>query len=145
MEVWLFNILGWPYRTAGHPLPMPASAYDTKRGREVYYGCIAIDLLADELGYDGICFAEHHYGPVSLTPSPNLLAAAMATHTRNAKIVLMGNCLPLHGHPVRVAEELAMIDVLSGGRLVSGFLRGGAREYGTYGIPLADGRGMFEE
>src|SRR5207248_10788405 len=83
--------------------------------------------------------------PIALTPSPNVLAAAVATHTTNAKIVLMGNCLPLHGHPVRLAEELAMIDVLSGGRLVSGFLRGGAREYSAYGIDLETGREMFKE
>jgi len=145
MEVWLFNIVGWPYRAAGHPLPMPASAYDTPRGRQIYEDCIALDLLDDELGYDGVCFAEHHYGTISLTPSPNLMAAAMATHTTNAKIMLMGNCLPLHGHPVRVAEELAMIDVLSGGRLVSGFIRGGSREYTAYGIPPEHGRDLFTE
>jgi alkanesulfonate monooxygenase SsuD/methylene tetrahydromethanopterin reductase-like flavin-dependent oxidoreductase (luciferase family) len=73
------------------------------------------------------------------------MAAALATQTQAAKIVLMGNCLPLHGHPVRLAEELAMLDVLSGGRIVSGFLRGGSREYGAYGISVPEGRQMFEE
>lgn len=145
MEVWLFNIMGWPYRKPDIPTPFPGSMYDRQLGKELYDACIAIDLRADELGFDGVAFAEHHYGPIALTPSPNLVAAAVATHTRNAKIVLMGNCLPLHGHPVRVAEELAMIDVLSGGRLVSGLIRGGVREYSTYGIPVAEGRGLFEE
>jgi alkanesulfonate monooxygenase SsuD/methylene tetrahydromethanopterin reductase-like flavin-dependent oxidoreductase (luciferase family) len=119
--------------------------WDQGFASELYTETLAINRRADELGFDGVCFAEHHYGTTSITPSPNLTAAATATHTSNAKIVLMGNCLPLHAHPVRVAEELAMIDVMSGGRLVSGFIRGGVREYSAYGIEIRQGREMFQE
>jgi alkanesulfonate monooxygenase SsuD/methylene tetrahydromethanopterin reductase-like flavin-dependent oxidoreductase (luciferase family) len=73
------------------------------------------------------------------------MAAVLATQTERARIGLLGNCLPLHGHPVRLAEELAMIDVLSRGRLVSGFLRGNTREYQSYSVDLRRARGMFEE
>lgn len=145
MEVWLFNIMGWPYGGANIPHPFPGSMFDARLAKELYDGCLAIDYLADELGFDGIAFAEHHYGRAGTNPSPNLMAAAVATHTRNAKIVLMGNCLALHGHPVRLAEELAMIDVLSDGRLVSGFLRGGAREFTAYGVDISKSRAMYEE
>ncbi len=145
MEVWLFNILGWPYNVGTIPSPFPAAMFDVSRASHLFTEGLAINRLADDLGFDGICCAEHHYGTTAIVPSPNLTAAALATQTSHAKIVLMGNCLPLHAHPVRLAEELAMIDVLSGGRLISGFLRGGAREYGAYGITIAQARGMFQE
>jgi alkanesulfonate monooxygenase SsuD/methylene tetrahydromethanopterin reductase-like flavin-dependent oxidoreductase (luciferase family) len=145
MEAWLFNILPWPYNARSIPNPFPGAMFDVSRASYLYAEGLAINRRADELGFDGICCAEHHYGTTAMVPSPNLTAAALATQTSHAKIVLMGNCLPLHAHPVRLAEELAMIDVLSGGRLVSGFLRGGAREYGAYGIDIGHGRGMFQE
>ncbi len=145
MDVWLFNILSWPFDVEKIPTPFPGSLFDARLATRIYHEGLAINRRADELGFDGVCFAEHHYGTTAIVPSPNLTAAAMATQTTHARIVLMGNCLPLHAHPVRLAEELAMIDVLSGGRLVSGFLRGGAREYGAYGINIAEGRGRFEE
>src|SRR5262249_40155722 len=65
--------------------------------------------------------------------------------TSRTKIVLMGNCLPLHGHPVRLAEELAMLDVLSKGRVVSGVMRGGFVEWYAYYIDAASAREVFEE
>jgi alkanesulfonate monooxygenase SsuD/methylene tetrahydromethanopterin reductase-like flavin-dependent oxidoreductase (luciferase family) len=145
MELWLFDIMQWPYRQWEIPYPFPGTMYDRKLGKELYDGHLALYKRADELGYDAVCFAEHHYGTNSVDPSPNLMAAAVATHTENAKIVILGNCLPMHGHPIRVAEELAMVDVLSNGRLVSGFIRGGGREYYAYSIDIATGRKMFEE
>jgi len=145
MKVWLFDIMPWPYRQWEIPYPFPGSMYDRQLGKELYDGHLALYKRADELGYDGVCVAEHHYGTNNVSPSPNLMAAAVATHTSNAKIVVLGNCLPMHGHPVRLAEELAMIDVLSGGRLVSGFIRGGGREYWAYSIDVTKGRSMFNE
>jgi alkanesulfonate monooxygenase SsuD/methylene tetrahydromethanopterin reductase-like flavin-dependent oxidoreductase (luciferase family) len=145
MQVWLFNIMMWPYRQAEIPYPFPGTMYDRKLGKELYDGHLALFKRADELGYDGVCFAEHHYAFNGTAPSPNLMAAAVATHTSNVKLALLGNCLPIHGHPVRLAEELAMIDVLSNGRLMSGFLRGTARETHAYGIDNAEARGRWEE
>src|SRR5438874_167484 len=99
----------WPYRYEKVPWPFPGSEYESSRAPELYRGYIDLFRAADELGYDGIALAEHHYTKVGTAPSPNVMAAVLATHTRNAKIGLLGNCLPLHGHPVRLAEELAMI------------------------------------
>src|SRR5438477_7217922 len=145
MQVWLFDIMPWPYRQAEIPHPFPGRLFDRALGKELYDGHLALYRRADELGYDGVCFAEHHYGTNSVDPSPNLMAAAVARETSNCKLVIMGNCLPLHGHPVRLAEELAMIDVLSGGRLVSGFIRGGTREYESYSVDIRHGRELYEE
>jgi alkanesulfonate monooxygenase SsuD/methylene tetrahydromethanopterin reductase-like flavin-dependent oxidoreductase (luciferase family) len=76
---------------------------------------------ADRVGFDGVCLNEHHQNAYGLMPSPNLLAAALARSTSQAAILVLGNSLALYNPPVRVAEEFAMIDCLSGGRLVAGF------------------------
>ena len=73
------------------------------------------------VGFDGICVNEHHQNAYGLMPSPNLMAAALARRTKNAALVVMGNSLALYNPPTRVAEEFAMLDCLSGGRLVAGF------------------------
>jgi len=77
--------------------------------------------FADEMGFDGVCVNEHHSNGYGLMPSPNLMAAALARRTRRAAIIVMGNSLALYNPPIRVAEEFAMIDCISGGRLVAGF------------------------
>ena len=145
MECWLFNLIQWPFQQTEIPYPFPGAMFDRSRAKHLYDESLRLFKRADELGYDAICLPEHHYGSNGLIPSPNIMAAALATQTERAKIALMGNCLPIHGHPVRVAEELAMVDVLSGGRLISGFIRGGPREYFAYGVDVATGRSMFNE
>ncbi len=145
MKVWYYTLMPWPYRYGEIPYPFPGKMFEPKRAPELYRGYLNLFRRADELGYDGIALAEHHYTKVGTAPSPNLMAAVAATHTQNAKIALLGDCLPLHAHPVRLAEELAMLDVMSNGRLVAGFIRGGVREYHAFGVDIANGRGMFEE
>jgi alkanesulfonate monooxygenase SsuD/methylene tetrahydromethanopterin reductase-like flavin-dependent oxidoreductase (luciferase family) len=76
--------------------------------------------------------------------SPNLMAASAAQRTKRAKLLIYGNLLPLH-EPLRLAEELAMLDCLSGGRIISGFARGIPREYQVHNVPLSDSRERFEE
>jgi alkanesulfonate monooxygenase SsuD/methylene tetrahydromethanopterin reductase-like flavin-dependent oxidoreductase (luciferase family) len=76
---------------------------------------------AAEMGFDGICVNEHHSNGYGLMPSPNLIAASLARRTRDAALVIMGNSLALYDPPTRVAEEMAMIDCISGGRVVAGF------------------------
>ena len=77
--------------------------------------------FAAEIGFDGVCVNEHHQNAYGLMPSPNLIASSLARRTRDGAIVVMGNSLALYNPPVRVAEEFAMLDVISGGRLVAGF------------------------
>ncbi len=78
-------------------------------------------VYADECGFDGICVNEHHSNGYGLMPSPNLIASVLAHRTSQAAIVVLGNSVALYDPPVRVAEEMAMLDLLSGGRVVSGF------------------------
>jgi alkanesulfonate monooxygenase SsuD/methylene tetrahydromethanopterin reductase-like flavin-dependent oxidoreductase (luciferase family) len=72
-------------------------------------------------GFDAICCNEHHSNGYGLMPSPNLIAAALARRTTDAAICVLGNSIALYNPPTRVAEEFAMIDCISGGRLIAGF------------------------
>ncbi|HZK92321.1 MAG TPA: LLM class flavin-dependent oxidoreductase, partial [Stellaceae bacterium] len=76
---------------------------------------------AAECGFDAVCVNEHHSNGYGLMPSPNLIASALARRTTDTAICVMGNSLALYNPPTRVAEEFAMIDVISGGRLIAGF------------------------
>src|SRR5205085_3082066 len=78
-------------------------------------------------------------------PSPNVIAGALTQRTRNARIAVIGNALPMYNPPLRVAEEFAMLDVLSGGRLVAGMVIGGGPEYFSYQINPTHAREKFRE
>src|SRR6476619_3899207 len=82
-----------------------------------------IDQLvwAEECGFDAICVNEHHNNGYGLMPSPNLIASILANRTSKAAITVLGNSVALYNPPVRVAEEMAMIDLMSRGRLIAGF------------------------
>jgi alkanesulfonate monooxygenase SsuD/methylene tetrahydromethanopterin reductase-like flavin-dependent oxidoreductase (luciferase family) len=95
--------------------------YDPVRGHSVYNDYLDELEHADQLGFDGICVNEHHQNGYGTMPSPNLMAASLARRTRSAKLIVMGNSVALYNPPIRVAEEMAMLDVISGGRLVAGF------------------------
>lgn len=145
IEAWVFDQFYWPREGADRFLiPFPGRCWDPQVGLQQYADHLRYLRRADELGFDGVCLTEHHFAPFGL-PSPNIVAAALAVQTSHAKLVLMGNCIPLHAHPVRLAEELAMIDLLSNGRLVAGMLRGGFTEWYAYGIDATTARERFEE
>jgi alkanesulfonate monooxygenase SsuD/methylene tetrahydromethanopterin reductase-like flavin-dependent oxidoreductase (luciferase family) len=100
---------------------------------------------AESLGYDGLGVNEHHQNAYGTMPSPNLMAAALIRRTQRAKIAILGNALPLRDHPLRVAEEVAMLDVMSGGRVISGFVRGIGCEYLSLGVNPTYSRERFYE
>ena len=100
--------------------------------------------MGDELGYDWVSFAEHHYTNGRLTPSPIVMASYMASRVKRARIALLGPLVPTQ-NPVRIAEETAMLDNLSGGRLVVGLLRGTPTEYQVVGVNPAETRARTQE
>ena len=151
MKVFVFDLLAYGeqldhLKNGGTELPYPLGKRHFKP--EVAVRTYAEHLDAweelDKLGYDGVGFNEHHCSPYGLMNSPNLMAASAAQRTRRLKLLIYGNLLPLH-EPLRLAEELAMLDCLSKGRLISGFARGIPREYQVHNVPLADSRARFEE
>jgi alkanesulfonate monooxygenase SsuD/methylene tetrahydromethanopterin reductase-like flavin-dependent oxidoreductase (luciferase family) len=125
--------------------PSPPGLFEPELGRRMMEEMFEQAVLADEVGFDWISFSEHHYAPLLLpTPNPALFAAAVTQRVRRAKIALFGPVLPLH-NPVHVAEEVAMLDVLSGGRLLLLFLRGVPYELRAFSVNLDETRAMTQE
>src|SRR5271155_6004154 len=124
---------------------LPNTLYDPVKGHELYREYINTLAYADELGFDGICVNEHHQNAYGLMPSPNIIAGALTQRTHKVKIAVIGNALPLYNPPLRVAEELAMLDVMSNGRLIAGLVIGGGPEYFTYGVNPTRARERFRE
>jgi alkanesulfonate monooxygenase SsuD/methylene tetrahydromethanopterin reductase-like flavin-dependent oxidoreductase (luciferase family) len=119
--------------------------FDPKRGQELYQQYLSELLYAEELGYDAIAVNEHHQTAYGLMPAPNIMASWLIANTKRAQIAILGNAIPLRDHPLRVAEELAMMDVISGGRIVCGFVRGIGPEYHNFTMNPAVGLERFRE
>ena len=124
--------------------PVPVDSYDPKIAEQTMEWSLTQFELADQVGFDWVSTAEHHYAPFSLTPNPMVLAGAMTQRVRRAKIALLGPTIPMI-NPVRVAEEFAMLDTMTGGRVVAGMMRGTRNEYVTYGTNPAESRERFDE
>jgi alkanesulfonate monooxygenase SsuD/methylene tetrahydromethanopterin reductase-like flavin-dependent oxidoreductase (luciferase family) len=150
MKVFVFDLLPYgehlEHLKQGRelPWPLPRRHFRPDVAVRTYEEHLTAWEALDRLGYDGVGFNEHHTSPYGLMNSPNLMAASAAQRTRRLKLLVYGNLLPLHD-PLRLAEELAMLDCLSNGRLVSGFARGIPREHNVYRVPLRDSRARFEE
>jgi alkanesulfonate monooxygenase SsuD/methylene tetrahydromethanopterin reductase-like flavin-dependent oxidoreductase (luciferase family) len=95
--------------------------FDPAKANGMYNDFLDELEFAAEVGFDGVCVNEHHSNGYGLMPSPNLIAATLTRRTRDAAICVLGNSLALYNPPIRVAEELAMLDCMSGGRLIAGF------------------------
>ncbi|MBO0684273.1 MAG: LLM class flavin-dependent oxidoreductase, partial [Candidatus Dormibacteraeota bacterium] len=118
--------------------------FDPELGRRAMEETLAEARLADELGFDWVSVSEHHYGPFTITPNAAVWAAAVSQHVRRAKIALLGPLVSM-SNPVRVAEEIAMLDTLTGGRVVVLFLRGTPGEFATYHVNPDETRARTRE
>ena len=98
-----------------------SSLFDPRRAHHMYNDFMDELEFAAECGFDAVCVNEHHSNGYGLMPSPNLVASSLARRTSDAALCVLGNSLALYNPPTRVAEEFAMIDVISGGRLIAGF------------------------
>ena len=121
------------------------SHFDSNEGSRLYNEYLEQYVLAEEVGIDGIMLNEHHNAPFCMQARANMFAAMLAAVTKKVKIVMLGNPLPLWENPVQLSEELAMIDMVSKGRLVSGFVRGGGQEQLANGVNPAFNRERFQE
>ena len=126
------------------PYPLSQKHFNADVAARTYAEHLEAWEALDRLGYDGVGFNEHHCSPYGLMNSPNLMASAAAQRTKKLKLLIYGNLLPLH-EPLRLAEELAMLDCLSNGRIISGFARGIPREYQVHNVPMSQSRERFEE
>jgi alkanesulfonate monooxygenase SsuD/methylene tetrahydromethanopterin reductase-like flavin-dependent oxidoreductase (luciferase family) len=128
----------------GHEWPTPPSFCDRETASRSMKMTLESCRRAEALGFDWISLSEHHYAPMMLTPNPLVMAGAVSQVTKSCKIALLGPLLPL-ANPVRVAEEIAMLDSISGGRVVVLFLRGTPSEHHVYGDVAEHSRAMTQE
>ena len=153
MKFTWFNLMPWPhlpddFRESHRSVwvDIPNSLYDPKEGHKVYNTYLSQLEYAESLGYDGIGVNEHHQNGYGLMPSPNIMAAALSRRTSKCALVVLGNSIALYNPPMRVAEEFAMLDVISGGRLVAGFPVGTSMDTNyCYGIVPAETRPRYTE
>jgi len=124
---------------------LPNSLYDREAGRALYRRYIDELVRAPRLGFDGVGVNEHHQTAYGMMPSPIVIASILARETEAGKIAILGSAIPLRDHPLTLAEEHAMIDTISGGRLITGFVRGIGAEYHVFGANPANSHERFHE
>ena len=126
-------------------LTLSNEIYDPQLAARLYNRYMDENLYAEEMGFDGLMLNEHHSTPFCMGGVMNLEAAILARLTNRAKIVLLGNILPIWDDPLWLVEQLAIIDIISEGRLVSGWVRGTGRESVSHNSPPADNWERFQE
>jgi len=136
MKVLNFTLM--PYRYMDVPaskehrsawVVLPNTFYDPEKGAHDYESYIDLLAQSEPLGFDGVCVNEHHQTAYGLMPAPNLIASALIQRTKKIKIAILGRALPLVNNPINIAEEFAMLDNMSRGRIIAGFVRGIGAEY----------------
>jgi alkanesulfonate monooxygenase SsuD/methylene tetrahydromethanopterin reductase-like flavin-dependent oxidoreductase (luciferase family) len=128
MRAWHFSETAYPYLPPVETYPsirvsLPNRVYDPKKGAALYDRYIDEWLIAEDEGVD-IMLNEHHQTATCVDPAAPLMLAALARLSTKARLLILGNPIANRRQPVRVAEEMAMIDVLSHGRVEAGFVRG---------------------
>jgi len=131
MKVGVLQFFGWADRR------IPLSS--------VYERAIERFEIMDETGYDAVWLAEHHFSGYSVCPSVHIMATHAAARTRNLRIGTAVSLAPFY-HPLRLAEEVALLDHLSGGRVNWGAGRGFSRaEFDAFGVPMEESQARFRE
>jgi len=123
---------------------VPNTHFDAPKASRLFNEYLDERIYAEELGFDGVMLNEHHQTPFCMGSVMDVEASILARITKRVKIVLLGNPLPV-ADPLRLAEELAMIDLISGGRLVPGWVRGAGSEQIANNINPAFNRERFNE
>jgi len=128
MKFHWFNLMPWPYLPDDFAekhrsvwVDVDSRLFDPVKANRVYNDYLDLLEYAGDLGFDGLGINEHHQNAYGLMPSPQLMASTLARRTRDPSILLLGQSIALYDPPTRVAEEMAMIDCISGGRLICGF------------------------
>lgn len=117
----------------------------SKTNKQAFDEVVEQVVLTEQMGFDQIYLAEHHFSPYSILADPLVLASHIAAKTKRIKIGLAVAVIPFH-NPVKLAEQAAMVDILSDGRLVLGVGRGYQRqEFDKLSLNIGDSRGMMVE
>jgi len=151
MRIFGFHLMPWPYLTADDIansdsswVTMSNALYDPVKGHELYETYFNQLVMYDRVGFDGVSVNEHHQTAYGLMPSANVTAAMLIPQVKGM-IAILGNALPLQANPLKIAEEVAYLDVVSGGRIISGFVRGIGAEYHSISMDPSTSRDRFYE
>ena len=126
-------------------LTFPNTYFDASKASDLLKRYYDEYQYADEMGFDGLMVNEHHNTPSCMHVEVNISAGILARSTKRAKILLLGNMLPVSDNPPRLAEEIAMVDLISGGRIISGVVRGIGIESWVNNTNPVYNRERFEE
>jgi alkanesulfonate monooxygenase SsuD/methylene tetrahydromethanopterin reductase-like flavin-dependent oxidoreductase (luciferase family) len=149
MEFWHFSETAYPYLPPEETyesvrVQLPNGLMDPGRAAELWDRYLREWQVADEAGLN-VMLNEHHQTATCLDPAAPVVAGVLARTTRNARILLLGNPIANRKDPVRVAEEMAVVDLLSHGRLEVGFVRGVPYEVSAVNSkPVAMSERMWE-
>jgi alkanesulfonate monooxygenase SsuD/methylene tetrahydromethanopterin reductase-like flavin-dependent oxidoreductase (luciferase family) len=148
-HAYVFTEMPYPFLPPASMMPsnrtdVPNSFYDPDAGHELYKKYLDIYAAADELGLD-VMVNEHHTTATCTDAIATIPMAILARETKRARILTLGNPVANRPDPVRVAEEMAMIDVISGGRTDIGFVRGVPQEIVATNSTAVDSRPRFWE
>ena len=126
MRTWFFTETAWPYLPDEYDsirVTLPDRHYDPHIGAELYHRYLDEWLHAEHMGLD-LMLNEHHQTATCLDPAAPIMLGVLARQTSRARLLLLGNPIANRRQPVRVAEEMAMVDNLARGRIEVGFVRG---------------------
>ena len=124
MKASYLGAMGYAHRRDFPPTgPTPPSYSDPETSVQSYQDGMEECEFAEEMGFEWVSFPENHYSGRIATGTPAVMAPAVAERCKTIKIAMLGPLMPLN-NPVRAAEELTLVDNLTDGRLVMGFLRG---------------------
>ncbi|HZZ88547.1 MAG TPA: LLM class flavin-dependent oxidoreductase, partial [Caulobacteraceae bacterium] len=131
MKVGVLQFFGW----ADRRIPLDS----------IYERAVERFEIMDRTGYDAVWLAEHHFSSFSVCPSVHMMATMAAARTTRLRIGTAVSLAPFY-HPLRLAEEVALLDVISGGRLNWGAGRGFSRgEFAAFGVPVEESAARFRE
>jgi alkanesulfonate monooxygenase SsuD/methylene tetrahydromethanopterin reductase-like flavin-dependent oxidoreductase (luciferase family) len=126
-------------------VPVVTAIDDSKSDLKLYEEAMALADTAEPLGFDSLWSLEHHFTGYSMIPNPVQFLTYYAARTRKIRLGTAVIVLPWHD-PVRIAEEIALLDVMAGGRTIFGFGRGaGSVEYDGLRVPMEESRDRFAE
>lgn len=128
MRAWYFTEFPYPYlppfeEVSSIRVNLPSKHFDPRIGADLYNRYLDEHIIADEAGLD-LMVNEHHQTATCINTCAPLSMAILARQTKNARLLILGNPIANRGDPIRIAEEMAMIDCISHGRVEAGFVRG---------------------
>jgi len=145
-DAWALHPFDHPARRPGDNVLIHSNRFfDPVAAARLYAERIREYELAEEVGFDGVMVNEHHNAPFCMQARITVMSSVVAARTKRVKIVQLGNPLPTWDNPVQLAEETAMIDMISGGRLVAGIVRAGGAEQLANNVNPAYNRERFHE